>query len=209
MTGAPSIAAFVFDIGGVLLNYDLRVVASRLTEDPRAIAGILGLRHHPSLPEVESGRLSGEAYVERCIRPHAPGATYRRVVEAWKDGFSVNTEGTALFHALRGAGYPVYLLSNIADFNVEAIEEKYPGFFALPSEAFCSYRLGLVKPQPEIYRAVCGRIGAPPEACVFLDDTPECVAGAAAVGMRALLFSSVRIAGVRDEIRRLAPGAPV
>lgn len=209
MTANPSIAAFVFDIGGVLLNYDLRVVASSLTSDARAIEGILGLRHHPSLPEVESGRLPGEAYVAQCIGPHVPGVTYRRVVEAWKNGFSVNEEGTSLFRALRDAGRRLYLLSNIADFNVVAIEEKYPGFFELPAESFFSYRLGHVKPQPEIYRAVCTRIGAPPEACVFLDDTAECVAGAERVGMRAIHFSSARIDGVRAELRRMAPGVSV
>ena len=50
--------------------------------------------------------------------------------------------------------------------------------------------VGLHKPQPEIYRLGAERIGLEPEACVFVDDLRENVAGAEAVGMRAILHRS-------------------
>ncbi len=39
------------------------------------------------------------------------------------------------------------------------------------------------KPNPDIYRLTCERIGAPPEACVFLDDNADNVAAARALGI--------------------------
>ena len=47
--------------------------------------------------------------------------------------------------------------------------------------------VGLHKPQAEIYELGAERIGVEPQACVFVDDLQENVAGAAAVGMTAIL----------------------
>lgn len=47
--------------------------------------------------------------------------------------------------------------------------------------------VGLHKPQPEIYELGAERIGIEATACVFVDDLRENVAGAEAVGMRAIL----------------------
>jgi len=47
--------------------------------------------------------------------------------------------------------------------------------------------VGLHKPQPEIYRLACERLGVEPDDAVFVDDLRENVAGAEAVGMTAVL----------------------
>jgi epoxide hydrolase-like predicted phosphatase len=47
--------------------------------------------------------------------------------------------------------------------------------------------VGMHKPAPEIFRLAAERIGVPPEECVFVDDLRENVAGAAEVGMTAIL----------------------
>lgn len=54
---------------------------------------------------------------------------------------------------------------------------------------FYSCRLGELKPHPDVYRAVLAGLGAEPAEVTFVDDRPVNVAGAAAVGMRALLFT--------------------
>ena len=47
--------------------------------------------------------------------------------------------------------------------------------------------VGLHKPQPEIYRLACERLGVGRRSAVFVDDLRENVAGAEAVGMAAVL----------------------
>ena len=47
--------------------------------------------------------------------------------------------------------------------------------------------VGLHKPQPEIYRLACERLGVEPGESVFVDDLRENVVGAEAVGMTGLL----------------------
>lgn len=54
--------------------------------------------------------------------------------------------------------------------------------FALSSET------GHVKPDPAAYRNVAEQLQIPVEACVFVDDQPAYIDGAAAIGMQTVLF---------------------
>jgi putative hydrolase of the HAD superfamily len=47
--------------------------------------------------------------------------------------------------------------------------------------------VGMHKPQPEIYRLACERLGVEPREAVFVDDLRENVTGAEAVGMTGVL----------------------
>ena len=201
-------SAFIFDIGGVVLNYDLEAIAARIARRaPPIMEQVRQLRWDSSLREVESGRISGREYFARHIGPLAPGWSYRDLVQAWGDVFTINEDGFRLLRELREKGQPVYLLSNLADFNAEAIEEKFPEVLAAVSGRFYSFELGCVKPEPDIYLAACGRIGVAPGECLFLDDTIECVEGARRVGMRASHFTAARVATIRREVSDAMRGA--
>ena len=64
--------------------------------------------------------------------------------------------------------------------------------------------VGLHKPQPEIYVLGAERLGVGPQACVFVDDLRENVAGAEAVGMTAVLHRDpeATVAELRRLLRR-------
>ncbi len=51
-----------------------------------------------------------------------------------------------------------------------------------------SWEVGALKPEPAIYRTALERLGVAPEEALFVDDRPENVAGAQAVGMHAMVF---------------------
>lgn len=55
-----------------------------------------------------------------------------------------------------------------------------------------SHEVGLAKPDPAVFRLVCARLGVAPVEAVFVDDVPENVESAAALGMRALLHHSTQ-----------------
>jgi len=52
-----------------------------------------------------------------------------------------------------------------------------------------SSRIGVVKPDPEIYLHAAQAAGAEPDRCLFVDDTAANVVGAEAVGMTAILYT--------------------
>jgi putative hydrolase of the HAD superfamily len=55
--------------------------------------------------------------------------------------------------------------------------------------ALSSCYMGLRKPKPEIYRRAVDILGRAPERILFIDDRQENVAGAEAVGMKAIRFN--------------------
>jgi epoxide hydrolase-like predicted phosphatase len=84
--------------------------------------------------------------------------------------------------AARAAGLATGLISNSWGLGI---------YDRAPTELFdaavISGEVGLHKPQPEIYRLACERLGIEPAAAVFVDDLRENCAGAEAVGMSAVL----------------------
>lgn len=199
--------SFVFDIGGVLLNFDLAELAQIAGRGNfRAAEALLQLREHDSLREVESGFISGADYFDRYVRPHAPHWSFRDLVEGWKAIFSENPEGLELLRYARSRGAAVYFLSNIADFNKIAIEERFPGFFALGDRSFLSCDMGCIKPDPEIFRRVLDETGTPPGRCVFLDDTPGHVESARKMGIHGFVYHRGQAAQIREQWARLLDG---
>jgi len=90
---------------------------------------------------------------------------------------------------LRSAGYRTAILSNLPRPLGEELRAT-PGFLDRFDHVTFSYELGKVKPQPEIYLHAIDGLGIEPSQALFLDDRPDNVEGAQAVGLKALLFST-------------------
>ncbi len=58
------------------------------------------------------------------------------------------------------------------------------------THAFVSAELGLIKPDPEIFRHALRGIGSPANTCAFIDDTEENVVAANGLGMIGIRFRS-------------------
>lgn len=60
---------------------------------------------------------------------------------------------------------------------------KDAGLYDLFDSITFSCQLGVFKPDAALYRHVLSGLGLPPEQTIFVDDCPECLAGAAALGI--------------------------
>jgi putative hydrolase of the HAD superfamily len=92
-----------------------------------------------------------------------------------------------LIEDLAAAGHRLALLSN-------APAEVADAVATLPVAAhfeYCTFScyLPAAKPEPDCYRAVLAVLGASPAEVVFLDDRPENVTGAEAMGIRSVRFT--------------------
>ena len=97
----------------------------------------------------------------------------------------------------RGAGVRTGLLSNsmgAGRYDRSAFPELFDG-------VVISGEVGMHKPQPEIFRLGCERIGLAPGDCVFVDDLRENCEGAEAIGMTALLHRGAD--GTLPELEKL------
>ncbi|QHI70005.1 HAD family hydrolase [Tichowtungia aerotolerans] len=197
---------FIFDLGNVLVDFNL----DEVLDSVMASAGVselpagVRLQDTARVVEVETGKLSDEAYLADICQTTGLRLTLEHLIAAWQKGFHLNPVGTALFRELREQGRPVHILSNLAWHNMEAVRRNWPGFFDQSHENFFSYELGYHKPDERIYRAALDRLGANPSDCLFFDDKAENVEGARSAGMNAHIFSTDRIADIRREVENFS-----
>jgi len=143
-----------------------------------------------------------EVYAERDLSAHAhraaytglfatvtsgidglPEALYERVLAV--EGWAVYADTVPTLRALRAAGIPVAVVSNIG-FDIRPMLTAW-GAADLVDEAVLSYEFGRCKPDPAIFRYACEALGVAPEHTLMVGDTP---ADAAAViaGCAALIM---------------------
>ena len=89
---------------------------------------------------------------------------------------------------LKSCGYRIYLLSNYSEDHFAYIRNHFK-FFGLEDGMVISYQEKCLKPEARIYNILLDRYGLAAEECVFLDDTPENIEGARAVGMKGIVFT--------------------
>lgn len=91
---------------------------------------------------------------------------------------------------MKAAGHGVYVLSNWSSETFPLIKDEYPVFQLLDGIVISGYE-GVTKPGPEIYNLFLKRYSLRASDCVFIDDNAANVAGAEAVGIRGIRFTSV------------------
>jgi len=97
---------------------------------------------------------------------------------------------------MHAAGIAVSLLSNAPRELAVALAD-HPAFGRFRLLLF-SAELAMVKPDPRIFHVAAARLGAAPADIVFVDDRPENVRAATAVGMHAVTYT-----GTADCLERL------
>jgi HAD superfamily hydrolase (TIGR01549 family) len=193
---AMTVRAVVFDIGGVL---ERTVPADGLVA---RWCGLLGM-DEPALraalrtvdPDgvTETGGMSETVYMRRYADALGldPDQAARWARELW-DWYCGEPDSDLIAWA---AGLRPRLrtgiLSNSADGARREEQARY-GFEDLVDEIVYSHELGIAKPDPRAYQAVCDRLSVRPDEAVFLDDNEGPVEGARAVGMHAILHTDTR-----------------
>ena len=179
----------VFDLGKVLVDWDPRYLFVRhlgisAPEAERFLTEVCSPSWHI---EFDRGRTFDEG-VELLLESHS---TYRHWIETyaneWPRMFAGPIEATvSQLHALHEQGVRLHALSNYPPQQIRFLYERFD-FMRLFHTVVISGLLGVVKPDPEIYRRMLVSIGA--GSCIFIDDREENVAAASAAGIRAIHFT--------------------
>lgn len=198
---AGVLEAVVFDWGGVLSMSPRERLADlerRLGHEPGTIGRLFAMPGDDGLPlwlHLESGRLAIGEFVDH-VTARAPEVLGERPLDLtefvafdWLYDAGIHWPVVHHIRDLRTAGYLVGMLTNnVAEWR-EAWRSTIP-VAELFHDVVDSSEVGLCKPDPRIYELACQRLGVEPAAAVFLDDTERNVAGAEAVGMRAILVGA-------------------
>ena len=118
-------------------------------------------------------------------------ASFLQTMIAWEIDLWSTFDDRVLAWArdLRHVGLKTGILSNLPRTLGEHLKTR-PGFLEHFDHITFSYELALVKPQPQIYHHAVEGLGLAPHEAFFLDDRPENVEGARAVGLIAHQFTT-------------------
>jgi len=180
----------VFDIGNVLIRWDLRNLFRKVFSDEARMERFLATA------------LSMDFVAHTDIAPD-----FSRAVEARAKAFPEFADELRLFHQrwietiggpieenvallrrLKAAGRPVHALSNFAHEKFALVQAQYD-FLSEFDVCVVSGHVGVAKPDPRIYEILFERVGRRPSELLFIDDSIANVRASEAAGMAAIHFT--------------------
>jgi putative hydrolase of the HAD superfamily len=196
------IKAVIFDVGGVLHTDEMKFVH-------RDIISILGITkktfdesYKRLIPLIQEGKISEKQFWNWFLKDtnskkHLPKKSLfiREFIKRYK----VNNDVIKIVKSLKSQGYKLAVLSNTIKSHVEVNEKKgvYDGF----SVRILSCEAALRKPDPKMFKLALRKLGAKFEETVFIDDKPEFVKAAKALGINGLVFKSSEI--LKNDLKAL------
>ena len=191
----------VYDLGGVLIDWNPRHLYRKLIEDEAAMEWFLAEVCHSAWNEEQDRGRSFAAGVEEAAARHPD---HRPLIaayfERWAEMLAGEMDGAvAILAELKHAGYELHALTNWSAETFPFARERF-AFLDWFQTILVSADVGLIKPDPAIFQLLLGRIGRTPAECLYIDDNARNVAAAAALGFDAIAFHDA--AQLRDALRR-------
>ena len=190
---ADQFETIIFDLGGVIINLDYDRTTRAFEElgltDFRTVYSQLS--QSSLFDDYETGKISSQRFINALL-PHLPsGRTANQVVNAWNAMIlDVPPAKLELLEKLR-EDHKVYLLSNTNEIHMQKVRREWQKVTDRPMESFfdqmfLSYEIGLRKPDKEVFQFVCESLGINPESTLFIDDSPQHIAGARQTGLNTI-----------------------
>jgi 2-haloacid dehalogenase len=180
----------VFDLGGVLIDWNPRHLYRKLFDDEAAMEWFLAeVCHSAWNEEQDRGRTFAAAIEEAAARHPDHRPMIAAYFERWDEMMAGPIEGSVeVLEELRVAGYELHALTNWSAETFPFARERF-AFLGWFESILVSADVGLIKPDPAIFELLLERIGRSPTECIYIDDNPKNVAAAAAVGFDGIAFA--------------------
>ena len=183
-----TIRAVYLDLGGVIVRTEFQAPRQHLAER-------LGMEYDDLVKQVFDSETAGQAslgliseqehWAAIARRLHLPESEIQAVHEEFFAGDVTDLHLLDFMRRLR-KHYKVGLISNAwSGLRGWIVSKKFEDVFDAMT---ISAEIGVMKPDERIYQIALKTLDVAPAESVFLDDFPENVAGARAVGMQAIHF---------------------
>jgi 2-haloacid dehalogenase len=181
----------VFDLGGVLLDWDPRYLYRKLFDDEsemdRFLSEVCTLEWHHAhdlgVPPEETVPPLIEAHPERA---ELIWAWPRRSEEMVAGPIGESVE---ILRALKERGVPLYALTNMERETYPGRRDRFPFLRWFDGTVVSGFE-GVAKPDPRVFKLLLERFGLNAAGTLFIDDSSTNVAAARSVGMQAIEFQS-------------------
>jgi putative hydrolase of the HAD superfamily len=179
----------IFDLGGVLLEWNPDKILQRFYSDP-PLRSLLkdGLFLHPEWRALNRGTLSEAQLLERVSkRTGRPAAELAALLDSIRESLVTKPDTVALLRSLQRRHVPLYCLSDMP-VSIYAHVRLRHDFWDAFRGIVISGEVNLMKPEREVFEHLLSRYRLDPGQTVFIDDYPANIEGARAVGLNAIQF---------------------
>jgi 2-haloacid dehalogenase len=181
----------VFDLGGVLIDWDPRYLYRRLLDTDEEIEAFLdevGFARWNH--DLDAGRSTWADAVEELAATHPH---HRHLIEAYPARFGESIGGpiegsVEVLRELAGRGVRLLALTNWSSETFPVARERFE-FLSLFEDIVVSGDERLAKPDPEVFDLLLRRHRLDPARTLFVDDRPANLDAAAGAGLTGVLFT--------------------
>ncbi len=183
--------AIVFDIGAVLIEWDMRKLYRKMFADHDRMEWFLANVCTTAFNiEQDRGRSFADAVAHLSALHPEWRDEIRAYDERWPEMLGPPIAGTVgILERLQREGWPTYAITNFSREKFDIARKLHP-YLDTFRGTVVSGDEKLVKPDPAIFRLFLDRYHLSAPDCVFIDDSKANVASAAELGFRALHFTS-------------------
>ena len=181
----------IFDVGGVLLDWQPRSILQQFTDDKNLQEQVYRLMFkHTDWQRWDRGVISIQELMEFASR--RVGLELReieRLMDLVRESLHLKLDSVTLLDELHEKGYTMFCLSNMPREHYHVLSEQHD-FWDRFAGVVISALVGWVKPEKEIYHHLLQRYDLAAENCVLVDDYIENIEAAEQIGMKGILFTS-------------------
>lgn len=184
----------IFDLGGVIINIDYQQTIDAFKQLSRAGATIAFNQQQQSalFDDLETGRISNEAFREKVREHYQLHATDAEIDAAWNAMLlDIPAERIELLRKLR-KNHRLYLLSNTNAIHLTAFNQIVQESHGLPAldelfdKCYYSHLVDDRKPNPAIFERILQENNLKREETLFVDDSIQHIESAQKIGLQTL-----------------------
>ena len=185
------IKVIVFDLGGVVLDYDHRITSKKLSDiSSKTEEEMYEYIFKSGIEKLyDTGKISSEEFYKSAKDYLKIDISFEAFSEIWSDIFFEKPEMNDFITNIDSNTYKKFVLSNTNELHFEYCMNHYPIMKSF-DEYFVSYKLGMIKPNLSIYEHLIKNSFCKPEEILFIDDKKENVTVASQVGIKTIEYKS-------------------
>jgi len=191
----------VFDLGGVLIDWDPRYLFRKVFDgdSARMETFLREVRFFEWNARMDLGLPFAESVADLTAEFPAYASLIRVFHERWEETLGEPIQANLdLLQRIHATGRPLHALTNWSADTFPIARRLYP-FLAWFQTILVSGEVSLVKPDPRIFALFLERIGKNGSECVYIDDTPANIETAKTFGMDAIPVQTP--VGLEEEFR--------
>lgn len=191
-----NIRHIILDLGGVILNIDYKKTEQAFIE--LGIADFAQrysqLQQTDIFDRLETGKLDRAGFIQSIQEIAGKPLQEQQIIDAWNAMLlDLPLRRLQILQQLQ-LHFDLFLLSNTNEIHEEAFNKtlkSLAGFETLGvffDKVYYSHRVGMRKPDPEIFKMILEQNGLDASRTLFVDDSPQHIASAKTLGIQTIFL---------------------